>query len=309
MPHDHVHDHAHDHAHHHAEGGRGWQFAIGVTLNTGFVAAEVIGGLTANSVALLADAAHNLGDVLGLLLAWGAAVLARQPPSRRRTYGWGRGTIYAALINAVVLLISVGAIGVEGIRRLLTPEPIDVMPVAAIAAAGIAVNGITAWLFARGREHDLNLRAAFMHMAADAGLSAGVVVAAIVIGATGWLQLDPAVSLVIAVVITLATWSLLREAIGLAMDSVPEGVSRDEVNQFLAEWPGVREVHDLHIWGLSTTDTALTAHLVWDDAAGACCLPDVTHALAERFGIGHVTVQIESASEAEACRLRPHDVV
>lgn len=305
MPHDHVHDHARDHA----EGGRGWQFAIGVGLNTGFVAAEVIGGLAANSVALLADAAHNLGDVLGLLLAWGAAVLARRPPSRRRTYGWGRTTIYAALINAAVLLISVGAIGVEAIRRLLTPEPIEVVPVAAIAAAGIMINGITAWLFARGREHDLNLRAAFAHMAGDAGLSAGVVVAAVVIGATGWLRLDPAVSLVIALVITWATWSLLREAIGLAMDAVPEGVSREEVNRFLAGLPGVREVHDLHIWGLSTTDTALTAHLVCDQMAGSCCLSDVTHALAERFGIGHVTVQIESASEAEMCRLRPHTVV
>jgi cobalt-zinc-cadmium efflux system protein len=305
MPHDHVHDQVQADA----EGGRGWQFAVGVALNTGFVAAEVIGGLAANSVALLADAAHNLGDVLGLLLAWGAAVLARRPPSRRRTYGWGRSTIYAALINAVVLLISVGAIGVEGLRRLLAPEPIDVLPVALIAAAGIVINGVTAWLFARGREHDLNLRAAFAHMAGDAGLSAGVVVAAIVIGATGWLRLDPAVSLVIAVVITWATWSLLREAIGLAMDAVPEGVSREEVNRFLTALPGVREVHDLHIWGLSTTDTALTVHLVCDEEAAPRCLSDVTHALADRFGIGHVTVQIESTAEAEACRLRPHDVV
>jgi len=299
----------HDHSHEHSSGGQGRAFAIGVVLNTAFVAAEAVGGLATNSVALLADAAHNLGDVLGLLLAWGAAWLARRPPSRRRTYGWGRSTIYAALANAAVLLISVGAIGVEAIRRILTPEPVLTLPVAVIAAAGIVVNGVTALMFARGRHHDLNLRAAFLHMAGDAGLSAGVVVAAIVIGATGWLRLDPAVSLLIAAVITWTTWGLLRESIDLSMDAVPDTVSREAVHDYLTGLPGVREVHDLHIWGLSTTETALTAHLVCDAETGSGRLHDVTDELSHRFGIGHATLQVETASEAALCRLRPHHVV
>lgn len=300
----------HDHSHHdHGEAGHGRAFAVGVALNAGFVIVEVIGGLAANSVALLADAAHNLGDVAGLLLAWGAAWLGQRPPSRRRTYGWGRSSIYAALANAALLLISVGAIGVEAIRRLVHPEPVETLPVALIAGAGILVNGATAWLFARGRAHDLNLRAAFTHMAADAGLSGGVVVAAVVIGLTGWLRLDPAVSLGLAAVITWTTWDLLRESIDLAMDAVPEGVSREAVQGYLAGLPGVVEVHDLHIWGLSTTETALTAHLVCDNDADPQHLPDLSAELQARFGIGHATVQIETDREAAACRLRPHDVV
>jgi cobalt-zinc-cadmium efflux system protein len=301
-------EHHHDHAAPDA-GSAGRAFAIGVALNTGFVVAEVVGGLAANSMALLADAVHNLGDVLGLLLAWGAAWLGRRPPAARRTYGWGRSSILAALANAAVLLISVGAIGVEAIRRLASPQPVSTLPVIAIAAAGIVINGVTALLFARGRGSDLNLRAAFVHMASDAGLSFGVVVAAVLIRITGWVWFDPATSLVLVVVITWGTWGLLRESVDLAMDAVPEGVSRQKVEEFLTGLPGVAEVHDLHIWALSTTETALTAHLVCHDDVDRRRLHELSAELQAHFGIGHATVQIETATEAESCRLRPDHVI
>ena len=236
-------------------------------MNAGFVAAEIAFGLMANSMALLADAAHNVGDVLGLLLGWGAAWLARLPPTRRRTYGWGRSSILAALLNATILLIGVGAIGVEAVRRLLAPKPVVEGTVILVAAAGIIVNGATALLFMRGRGDDINMRAQFLHMAADAGVSAAVVVAGLLIMLTGWLWLDPLASLGIGLVIVVTTWGLLRESIDLAMDAVPGGVAHDEVQDYLASVPGVLEVHDLHIWGLSTTQTALTAHLVCADAS------------------------------------------
>ncbi len=300
----------HDHHHHPESGGNhDWAFAIGAALNTAFVAAEVLGGLAGHSVALLADAVHNLGDVLGLLLAWAASWLGQRPPTRRRTYGWGRSSILAALINAAVLLISVGAIGVEAIRRLVSPEPIATLVVIAIAAAGILVNGATALLFARGRTGDLNLRATFVHMASDAGLSAGVVAAAVLIRFTGWLWPDPVVSLLLVAAITIGTWRLLRESIDLAMDAVPEGVSRQEVQDYLAGLPGVVEIHDLHIWGLSTTETALTAHLVCQGTVDDRRLHELSVQLRERFGIGHTTVQVETETDAELCRLRPDHVI
>ena len=260
-------------------------------------------------MALLADAAHNFGDVLGLLLGWGAAWLTRLPPTRRRTYGWGRSSILAALLNATILLIGVGAIGVEAVQRLVSPAPVTEVTVILVAAAGIVVNGATALLFLRGRADDINLRAQFLHMAADAGVSAAVVVAGLLIMLTGWLWLDPLASLGIGIVIVVTTWGLLRESIDLAMDAVPGGVAHDEVQDYLASVPGVLEVHDLHIWGLSTTQTALTAHLVCADASDENRLHDVTAELRDRFGIGHATLQIETDAEAELCRLRPHDVV
>jgi cobalt-zinc-cadmium efflux system protein len=299
----HHHGHAHgDHRHDRA-------FAIGTALNVGFVAAEAMFGVAANSIALLADAAHNLGDVLGLLLAWGAAWLAHRPPTRRRTYGWGRSSILAALINATILLLGVGAIAVEATRRLITPQPVTETTVILVAAAGIVVNGATALLFLRGRAGDINIRAQFLHMAADAAVSAGVVVAGLLILLTGCLWLDPLTSLGIGVVIVVTTWGLLRESIALAMDAVPGGVAHDDVQDYLASLPGVVEVHDLHIWGLSTTETALTAHLVCNGEADERKLHDVNHELRDRFGIGHATLQIESDSDAELCRLRPHHVV
>ncbi len=303
--------HHHDHAHHHSHHGNGHDraFAVGTVLNVGFVAAELGFGLAANSMVLLADAVHNSGDVLGLLLGWGAAWLARRPPTRRRTYGWGRGSILAALLNATILLLGVGAIGVEAVRRLLAPGPVNEVTVILVAAAGIAVNGATALLFLRGRGGDLNIRAQFQHMAADAGVSGAVVVAGLLIMLTGWVWLDPLASLGIGIIIVVTTWGLLRESIDLAMDAVPGGVEHDTVQDYLASVPGVLEVHDLHIWGLSTTQTALTAHLVCADASAESRLHDVTAELRDRFGIGHATLQIETDADAAWCRLRPHDVV
>lgn len=278
-------------------------FAVGIALNVVYVAVEAGYGVTTGSLALLADAGHNLGDVLGLVLAWGAVWLARRPPSRRRTYGLGRGTILAALINASTLLIAVGAIAVEAVRRLAHPEPVAGATVMGVAALGIAVNAATAALFRRGRTEDLNIRGAFLHMAADAAVSLGVVIAAALWSWQGWLWLDPALSLAIGVVIAVGTWDLFRDALNLALDAVPPTVDRAAVERFLAEAPGVVEVHDLHIWPLSTTSVALTAHLVRPDTAP----PDaLLHGLAgelhHRFGIDHTTLQCEQGNGGPTCR-------
>ena len=284
-------------------------FAVGAAFNMAFVVAEVLFGVAANSVALVADAAHNMGDVLALLLAWGAAWLARRPPTARRTYGWGRSSILAALVNAAVLLIGVGAIGVEAIHRLLAPQPVAAGIVMAIAAAGIVVNGGTALLFMRDRHGDLNVRAQFQHLAADAIVSAAVVLAALAIRLTGLTWLDPVASLGVVVVIVAGTWTTLREALDLSLDAVPARITQAAVNDWLAALPGVREVHDLHIWGLSTTETALTAHLVCDTALTERSLDELATALQERFHIGHTTIQIETETDAVLCRLRPAGVV
>jgi cobalt-zinc-cadmium efflux system protein len=309
---DHGHDHhAHDHhahGHAHAPSGFGGAFAIGTALNTLLVTAQVIVGLSAHSMALLADAVHNAGDVLALLLAWGAMILGRRMPSARRTYGWGRGSILAALFNAAVLLVGIGAIAVEAIRRFAEPAAVETGPVVWVALAGIAINGVTAWLFARG-QHDLNIRAAFVHMAGDAAVSLGVVVAALAIGLTGALWLDPLTSLAIVVVIAASTWGVLREAAHLAMDGVPRAITTTDVEAYLRSLPGVVEVHDLHIWGLSTTETALTAHLVHTSPPGDDLVLTACRGLNERFRIGHATLQVETERLAEACRLRPAHVV
>ena len=305
-PHDHDHHH---HAHGHAPARFGAAFAIGTTLNLALVIGQIFYGLAAHSMALLADAAHNFGDVLALLLAWGAASLGNRPPSSRRTYGWGRGTILAALINAVVLLIGVGAIGIEAVQRLQSPGPVASGTVIAVGLAGIAVNGITAFLFSRGH-NDLNIRAAFLHMVGDAAVSLGVVLAALGILATGWFWLDPLASLGIAVVIVVGTWGVLRDAVHLAMDGVPTQVPHADVHAYLAGLPGVLEVHDLHIWGLSTTSTALTAHIVRDDATNDQALIHAAVAgVRHRFGIDHATVQVETPDLAQACHRRPDNVV
>ena len=329
--HDHDHDHTghghtghghtgHGHGHHghsHGIGGHSHApanfdraFAVGVTLNISFVVIEAGYGLYANSLALLADAAHNLGDVLGLLMAWGAVVLARRRPTRRRTYGYGRSSILASLANAMVLLISVGGIAVEAIQRLMTPEPIAGTTVMIVASIGVLINGVTAWMFMSGAKGDINIKGAFQHMAADALLSLGVVVAALVIGFTGWLWLDPMTSLLIGVVITIGTWGLLKEALNLALDAVPSSVDHAAVDAYLRGLPDVIDVHDLHIWALSTTETALTAHLVrsagsFDDGVTM----RVALAMRQKFGIGHVTIQLESAAESARCALAPEEVV
>ena len=306
---DHVHDHGHGH-HHHGPRSYDRAFAISAALNLLIVLAQVVFGLLANSMALLSDAVHNLGDVLSLLLAWGAAWLSRRPPSAYRTYGWGRSSVLAALVNAGLLLVGVGAIAVEAVHRLISPEPVSELTVMIVAAAGIVINGGTALLFLRGRETDLNLRAQFLHLGGDALVSLGVVAAAFVLRLTGWYWLDPATSLVIAVAIAIASWRLLRDSVDLAMDAVPGGVAHEEVRTFLADLPGVAEVHDLHIWALSTSDVALTAHLVCEATGDERCRPpELQGELSRRFGIGHATFQIETREEAELCRLRPHDVV
>lgn len=291
---DHHHDH-HDH-HDHAHGRPGGRaFAIGVVLNTVFVAIEFGFGIAADSLALLADAAHNLSDVAGLLLSWGAAWAATRPASTRRTYGFGRGTILAALTNGAVLLVGAGALAWEAVGRFGHPQTVAETTVLWVAVAGIVVNGATAWLFMSGAKGDLNVRAAFWHMAGDALVSLGVVVAALVMGATGWLWVDPATSLVIVAVIAAGTWGLFREALDLSLDGVPPNIDRDDVAAALAAWPGVDGVHDLHIWSLSTTSVALTAHLVVPEATSPALARDLAAMVKTRFGIDHSTIQIETA--------------
>jgi cobalt-zinc-cadmium efflux system protein len=298
------------HNHHHAPAGFGIAFAVGAALNLAFVAVEATYGVLANSLALLADAGHNLGDVLGLLLAWGATHLVKRAPTRERTYGYKRSSIAAALANAIILLITVGAITLEAIRRLAAPEDSASDTVIVVAAIGILVNGLTAWLFMAGRAGDLNIRSTFLHMAGDAATSAGVVVAALIMRRTGWLWLDPAVSLAIVAVITIGTWGLLRDSVNLAMDAVPEGIDRDGIEAYLAGLPGVIEVHDLHIWGMSTTETALTVHLIRSSATiDDGLIAEASKELHEHFGIGHATFQFEVGHPAFPCRLASPHVV
>lgn len=299
---------AHSHTHEHAPTNFGKAFAIGVTLNISYVVVGVIFGNLAHSLALVADAWHNLGDVLGLLLAWGASVLARRNPTMRRTYGFRRTSILAALVNAVVLLIAVGGIAWEAVQRIANPTPVADLTVMVVAAIGILVNGLTAWLFMSGQKEDLNIRGAFMHMASDAVLSLGVVIAATVIRFTGWSWLDPAMSLVLVAVITVGTWGLLREATNLALDGVPDGVDAHKVESYLATLPGVNNVHDLHIWGMSTTETALTVHLVKSEARiDDAFLSRVCSTLHDDFGIEHATLQLENG-DAECSGCHPFSV-
>ena len=308
--HDHHHGHGHDGHHHHAPASFGRAFGIGISLNLAYVGAEAFYGVLAHSMALLADAGHNLGDVLGLATAWAAALLGKRLPSSRFTYGLGRSSVMAALGNAVALLVITGGIASESVRRLMAPEVTGGVTIMAVAALGILVNGVTALLFMTGGKGDLNIRGAFLHMASDALVSAGVVVSGGIILVTGWYWLDPTVSLVVSAVIVAGTWSLLRDSLTLSLDAVPPGLERAAVQHYLETLPGVIEVHDLHIWGLSTTETALTAHLICDDANGKeALLPEICGEVREHFGIGHVTIQIETPEVAERCALRPDDVI
>jgi len=285
-------------------------FAIGVVLNVGFVAAEVVYGLAAHSLALISDAGHNLSDVFCLLLAWGAMHLMKSAPTKRRTYGWRRSSIFAALTNAVILLVVVGGITVEAIRRFAEPEEVAGGTVMAVAAIGIGINTATALLFFSGRSRDLNLKGAFLHMIGDAAVSLGVVIAAFTIRLTGWQWLDPAVSLGIGAVIVWGTWGLLRESINLSMDAVPEGIDPHAVEDYLANLKGVTAVHDLHIWAMSTTEVALTVHLVMEEQPrNDLFLHEVGDVLQNRFGIGHATTQIECGNCERDCRQAPIHVV
>ncbi|HSS52588.1 MAG TPA: cation diffusion facilitator family transporter [Thermoanaerobaculia bacterium] len=298
------------HSHSHAPASFGRAFAIGVGLNLSFVLLEATWGVLAHSLTLLADAGHNLGDVLGLLLAWGSIVLSRRVPTERRTYGLRRSTTLAALLNAVLLLMGVGAIVWEAIGRLRHPAPVAGGTLVWVAAIGIVVNTATALLFAAGRKGDLNVRGAFLHMAADAAVSLGVVLAGFAILATGWLWLDPAMSLLISVVILAGTTGLLRASFNLALDAVPPGIRVSEVKKFLESLPQVCEVHDLHVWGMSTTETAMTAHLVMPNRQpDDCFYRDAARAMHDLFGIEHVTLQVENGDPETPCRQAPDHVV
>ena len=308
---------AHAHPHSHGAGcGHGLSaghldraMAVGVALNTLFVAAEAAAGVAAGSLALLADAGHNAGDVVGLLLAWGASWLARRPPSRRYTWGLRRSTIYAALANAILLLVACGGIAWEAVHRLQSPEPVAGPIVIAVAAIGVVINTLTALLFLKGHG-DANVRGAFLHMAADAAVSLGVVLAGVAIALTGAGWIDPVTSLVVAAVIVAGTWGLFRESLDLALDAVPRGVEPDAIEAALAALPGVTEVHDLHVWGASTSEISLTAHLVTTDGCDHDSLLAATEAvLREQFRVAHSTIQIESLAACQQCRQRPADTL
>ncbi len=307
----HSHSHTHDHAHHHLHTDRlSRAFALGIALNIAFVVAEVICGLLANSLALLADAAHNLSDVVGLVLAWGASTLARRPPSARFTYGLRGSTILAALANAMLLLVVTGGIAWEAVLRFKSPAASNETLMIWVAIVGIFINGGTAWLFMADRKTDLNVRGAYLHMAADAGVSLGVAVAGVGILLTGWKWLDPAASLLIVAVIFVGTWGLLRDSVKLALHAAPENVNPAAVRGYLAGLAGVGEVHDLHIWAMSTTETALTVHLVMPGGhPGDEFITDVVHHIEQAFQIGHVTLQIETGGAASPCVLAPDHVV
>ena len=304
-------DHGSHHAaHSHGAADYGRAFAIGIALNLAYVVGEATAGVVSHSLALLADAGHNLSDVLGLALSWGAAVLGRRSPSGRFTYGLGSTSILAALANAAMLLLVTGGIAWEAVLRFSDPVPVASAVMIWVAAAGIAVNGGTALLFASGRGQDLNIRSAFAHMAGDAFVTAAVVVAGVVISLTGWLWLDPAVGLAVSAVIVAGTWGLLKSAVSLALHAVPDGVDAAAVRKHLEALPGVAALHDLHIWGMSTTETALTCHLVMPGGhPGDAALNTVTQELHRRFHIAHATIQIELADSEAICTLTPEHVV
>ncbi|RFC37353.1 MAG: cobalt-zinc-cadmium efflux system protein [Candidatus Nitrotoga sp. LAW] len=295
---------AHHHSHSHAV-KYDRAFAIGIALNVMFVVVETIYGWQADSLALLSDAGHNLSDVLGLLVAYGGLYLARLRPNQKHTYGLGRATILAALFNAMILLIAIGGIVWEAVGRFSHPVPIQGGIVMVVAAIGVVINGITAWLFMSGNKTDLNLRGAFLHMAADALVSLGVVIAGAMFIWTGWVWLDPAISMVIAVVILWSTWDLLRQSLHLSLDGVPVSIQLDKVKNYLAAQHNVIEVHDLHVWAMSTSEIALTAHLVVRDGhPGNEFLCRVAEELHDNFSIGHVTIQIEL--DKHHCSLSDH---
>lgn len=305
--------HAHGgHAHHHGEPGKGngRAFLMGIGLNLAFVVVEVGAGLYAHSLALLADAGHNFGDVLGLGLAWGAAALAQRKPSVRRTYGLRRTTIVASVTNALTLLFITGGLAWESVRRLFTPTVVASKVVIVVALVGAVLNLLAALPFLRGRHEDLNIKSAFMHLASDAALSLGVAVAGVVVLFTGWTWVDPATSIVLAVSILLGTWSLMRGSLDLMLDAVPEGIDPEAVRRFLAALPGVVQIHDLHIWAMSTTETALTAHLVMPATANApSFLSEACKAIHNQFGIEHATLQVDPEEAPHPCRLSAEEAV
>jgi len=280
--------------HHHAPTNFDRPFAIGIGLNLAFVIIEIVFGLVADSLALLADAGHNASDVLSLMLAWGASRLASSRPTARRTYGYRRATILASVVSSIMLLMAMGGITWEALGRFATPAPVDGLTVIIIATVGVIINGFTAWLLFQGSDHDLNIKAAFLHMVADAGVSAGVIIGGVGILLFNWLWLDPVITLIIVVVIAISTWGVLCDSVDLAFDAVPKAIDPTQVRDYLTELPGVEAVHDLHIWAMSTTETALTAHLVIPSGLTSDeFLTDATQRLHDLFGIAHATIQVE----------------
>lgn len=296
--HHHGHHHGHNHGHHHhAPANYGFAFGFGITLNIVFIIIEVIYGLLGDSLALLADAGHNLSDVLGLVIAWIAIWLGKKAPTSKRTYGYKKSSILAALFNAVFLLVAIGAIAWEAIQRFSSPAPVAGKTVIIVALIGIVINSITALLFMSGRKKDINIRGAYLHMVADAVVSLGVVISGFFMLWSGWQWLDPLVSLVISIVIFIGTWGLLRESLNLSLDAVPNGIEIDKINSYLKNLPTVLEVHDLHVWGMSTTEPALTVHLVRSDIAdNDHLLQKLNKELHDQFGIEHTTIQIEKGT-------------
>ncbi|MDF2115084.1 cation diffusion facilitator family transporter [Roseiarcaceae bacterium H3SJ34-1] len=316
-PHDQDHSHGHDHGHDHGPGGHshapasfGRAFAIGIALNTAFVLIEAGYGFFANSVALLSDAGHNLSDVLSLIVAWIAAILAARAPKGRYTYGLRSSSILAALFNAVFLLVAIGALSWEAIYRLIAGgEHVAGQTVIVVAAIGILINGVTAWLFSSGAKDDLNIRGAYLHMLSDAVVSVGVVVTGFVILYTGWNWLDPLASLAINAVIIIGTWSLLRDSLELSLNAAPRNIEPEAVRAYLGAQTGVANIHDLHIWAMSTTETALTVHLRMPGGhPGDAFLLHIAHDLKEKFRINHPTLQIETSADT-VCALEPDHVV
>ena len=309
--HDHGHGHSHGGHHHHVPKNFDRSFAIGAFLNFAFVGAELFYGYMAKSLALMADAVHNFSDVVGLLLAWGAAWLGRRSPTDERTYGYRGASILASLANSGMLFLVTGAIIIEAVQRFNNPEPLHTTIMIYVASIGIAINFSTAMLFWKGQKHDLNLRAAFTHMIGDAAISFGVVMTALIIQFKhGWQWLDPASSLVIATIVVLGCWDIAKEALHLSLDGVPKHIDRRGVLVYLHELPGVTGVHDLHIWAMSTTETALTVHLLRPNTpVDDKFLYAVARELNERFQISHSTIQVEGGNAPEACRLAPASVV
>ncbi len=289
--HGHAH-HGHDHAHH-EPAPQDRRYTIAIALNLGFVAIEGAAGFLANSTALLSDATHNLSDVLGLALAGGAAWLAKRGASDKRTYGFSKATVLAALANALVLVTACGGLLFEALTRLAQPEATQPLIVMAVAAAGVLINGATALLFLAGRKQDVNVRGAYLHMLSDAGVSAAVIVAGAAIWFTGLNWIDPAISIAVVLLIVWGTWGLLRESLDLALDAAPAHIDVAAVRAYLAEQPGVSAVHDLHVWAMGATKPALTAHLVRPEGSDDAFLASVADGVSHRFGIGHVTIQVE----------------
>lgn len=298
------------HNHSHTPNNYNLAFAIGISLNIVFVLIEASYGVLADSLALIADAWHNLSDVVSLLLAWGANYLASRPTTDRRTYGLRRATIIASLLSAILLLVALGGIAWEAIQRLLDPSPANGLVIIIVAAIGVVINTATALLFVSGQKHDLNIRGAYLHMAADAGVSMGVVIAGVAIMFTGWLWLDPLISLFIVLVVLIGTWSLLKDSLNLSIDAVPKGIRVSEVRTYLSGLEGVSEIHDLHVWALSTRQNALSVHIIRrDEKLDNNFLHEIQEHLHHHFKISHVTVQVESEAGENRCLLKHHKCI